>query len=189
MHQQLVTECTDRILGHSVPGYRVYRPDTGYTALYSLSNPTGYRTLQPGPFIYVFILGRQTASIFNIWLQPTGYRVYRLATQPALNSLLHINRLQNLPAYYQPAPKINQPTGLGGPAGYSSSAIYLLYKAHQPVTSYTVFTEQFCFTPASYRDKGGENRLLSGAITVLPLFNTFFRGPEPTSRPTWGSPS
>ena len=31
------------------------------------------------------------------------------ATQPALNSLLHISRLQSLPAYYQPAPKITNP--------------------------------------------------------------------------------
>ena len=31
--------------------------------------------------------------------------------QPTLKSLLHINRLQSLPAFYQPAPRINQPTG------------------------------------------------------------------------------
>ena len=32
-----------------------------------------------------------------------------VATQPALNSLLHISRLQSLPAYYQPAPRITNP--------------------------------------------------------------------------------
>ena len=28
----------------------------------------------------------------------------------------------------------------------------LVLRAYQPVTGYTIFTEQFCFTPAGYRD-------------------------------------
>ena len=46
--QQLVTEFTDRVPATqpctvaSAAGYRVYRSGTGYTALYSLPDPTGY---------------------------------------------------------------------------------------------------------------------------------------------------
>ena len=43
--QQLVTECTDRVLATqpctvaSTTGYRVYGPGTGYTALVQLTRP------------------------------------------------------------------------------------------------------------------------------------------------------
>ena len=43
------------------------------------------------------------------WLQTTECTNRVPATQPALNSLLHISRLQILPAYYQPAPRITNP--------------------------------------------------------------------------------
>ena len=69
--QQLVTECTDRLPAKqpctvtSVTGYSMYRPATGFTALYSSLNwlqCTGYTALYTG---------------FNNWLQSvpagTGY--------------------------------------------------------------------------------------------------------------------
>ena len=90
--QQLVTECTDWLPAKqpctvtSMTGYSMYRPATGFTALYSSLNwlqCTGYTALYTG---------------FNNWLQSvpagtgytalytsaTSYRVYRLvlATQP-----------------------------------------------------------------------------------------------------------
>ena len=118
----------------------MYRPATGYTALYSCFNnwlhsvPTGYRLhslvqlLQQLITVYRPATGYTALySCFNNWLHsvPTGYRLHSLvqlfqqlvtectnrvpATQPALNSLLCISRLQSLPAYYQPAPRITNP--------------------------------------------------------------------------------
>ena len=72
----------------------VYRPDTGYTALYSCFNnwlqsvptrywlhslgtayptPTGYRVIRPSPFNSVLILGQVDSKYLQIWLQLTGY--------------------------------------------------------------------------------------------------------------------
>ena len=135
--QQLVTECTDRLLAKqprtvtSTTGYSVL---TGYTALYSsfnnwlqctgrlpatqpctLTSTTGYSVPTGYTALY---------SSFNNWLQctgrvpatqpctvlSTGYRVTdRLpVAQPALNSSLLISRLQAfLP--YQPALGITNP--------------------------------------------------------------------------------
>ena len=62
--QQLVTEYTDRAPATqpctvaSATGYRVYRPGTGYTAFYSLPDPTVYRVIRPSPFNSVLILGQ-----------------------------------------------------------------------------------------------------------------------------------
>ena len=97
--QQLVTECTDRV--------PVTQPCT-FASTTDYSVPTGYTALYSYPTIGYSV--------------PTGYRLHSLvqlfqqlvtectegvpATQPSLNSLLHISRLQSLPAYYQPAPRI-----------------------------------------------------------------------------------
>ena len=55
--QQLVTECTT---------------GTGYTALYSLPDPTSYRVIRPSPFNSVLILGQVS----------TRYGFNRLVTEP-----------------------------------------------------------------------------------------------------------
>ena len=107
--QQLVTECTDRVPATqsctvaSTTAYRVYRPVTGYTVLYSCFNnclqsvptryrlyslctayptpPTGYRVIQPSPFNSVLILGQVDSKYLQIWLQLTGYRVFKSPDQ------------------------------------------------------------------------------------------------------------
>ena len=79
---QLVTKCTDRVpvtQPCTVASITDYSVPTGHTALYSYPSN---------------------------WLQCTD-RVP--ATQPSLNGFLHISRLQNLPAYYQPGPRITTP--------------------------------------------------------------------------------
>ena len=91
--QQVVTECTDRVLVTqpcTVASTTDYSVPTGYTALYSYPNN---------------------------WLEFTD-RVP--ATQPALNSLLHISWLQSLLAYYQLAPRIT-----------NSKVFYQLPTSHQ----------------------------------------------------------
>ena len=92
--QQLVTECTDRLPAK--------QPST-ITSTTGYSIPTGYTALY---------------SSFNNWLKCADQV---LAAQPALNSWLHISRLQRLLACYQPAPRNHQPKGLL-PADHSSPA-------------------------------------------------------------------
>ena len=112
--QQLISEYTDWVPAKqpctvaSTTGYRVYRPVTGYTALYSLPHPTSYRVFRPSPFNCVDSgAGRQQTSTTYGFNRP----VTESTDQPALKRLLHISRLQSLTAFYQPAPRINQPTG------------------------------------------------------------------------------
>ena len=151
--QQLVTECTDWVPATQPCTVAL---TTGYSV------PTGYQ------------LHRLVQLLQQLVTESTGYRVYRPATQPTLNSLLHISRLQSLPAYYQPAPRItnpkvfyqlatphqqpvhrpktdDRPNNVNNSFSYTETAS-TGHRAHQPVTGYTVFTEQFCFTLASYRD-------------------------------------
>ena len=107
----------------------MYQPGTGYTTDWLQSLPTGYWLhslvhlaslcrLQSLPTLCIQLCvdsgaGRQQISTTYGFNRPVTESTDRVpATQPALNSLLHISRLQNLPAYYQPAPRINQPTGL-----------------------------------------------------------------------------
>ena len=84
--QQLVTECTDRLPAKqpctvtSITGYSMYRPATGFTALYSSLNwlqCTGYTALYTG---------------FNNWLQSvpagTGYTALYTCFNLPVTSLL-----------------------------------------------------------------------------------------------------
>ena len=83
----------------STTGYRVYRPasqpctvasTTGYSVptrcrLHSLGTayptPTGYRVIRPSPFNSVLILGQVDSKYLQIWLQLTGYRVFKSPDQ------------------------------------------------------------------------------------------------------------
>ena len=137
--QQLVTECTDRLPAKqpctvtSITGYSMYRPATGFTALYSSLNwlqCTGYTALYTG---------------FNNWLQSvpdgtgytactltstTGYSMYRLATGfTALYSSLNWLQCSGYTALY---------TGFNNwlqsvPAGTGYTALYTCFNL--PVTS------------------------------------------------------
>ena len=137
--QQLVTECTDRLPAKqpctvtSITGYSMYRPATGFTALYSSLNwlqCTGYTALYTG---------------FNNWLQSvpagTGY------TACTLQQLVTVCT-DRLPAsqpytvastgYSVPA---TQPCTLASATGYR---VYRLVLATQPctlasATSYRVY--------------------------------------------------
>ena len=131
--QQLVTECTDRVPATqpctvvSTTVYRVHRQGTGYTAFVQLTrSQAGYRVIRPSPFNSVLILGQVDSKYLQIWLQLTGYRVfkspdqftgyttlfspkpvYRVITSTtgyrayqqgtSYTALLHQNRLQSLP--------------------------------------------------------------------------------------------
>ena len=82
LFQQLVTERTNQVLAtqpctvDSMTGYRVYRPGTGYPALYILPGPTGYRVIRPSPFNSVdSVAGRQLLS--------TRYGFKRPVTEPS----------------------------------------------------------------------------------------------------------
>ena len=96
----------------------MYRPGTGCTALYSCFNnwlqsvptryqlhslctayptQTGYRVIRPSLFNSVLILGQVDSWYLQDIASTNWLQSLRLATQPALNSLLHINRLQSLP--------------------------------------------------------------------------------------------
>ena len=92
--QQLVTECTDRLPAKqpctvtSIAGYSIYRPATGFTALYSNLNwlqCTGYTALYTGFNNWLQSVPAGTGykalyTHFNNWLQyvPTGYRLHSL---------------------------------------------------------------------------------------------------------------
>ena len=85
---QLVTECTDRV---PVTQPCIVASITDYSV------PTGYTGYRLHSLVQLF---QQLVTECSDWIP---------ATQPSLNGLLHISRLQNLPAYYQPAPRITTP--------------------------------------------------------------------------------
>ena len=190
--QQVVTECTDRVPATqpctvaSTTGYRVYRPGTGYTAFVQLTRPpTGYRVIRPSPFNSVDSgAGRQLVS--------TRYGFNRLVTESTdrPHSLLHINQLQNLPITNQHQESPTQRSSTSWPLLISS--LFTGLRLLQLVTELTNRLPAIQFSLSSFASHQlvtESTNLLSCAITVLPLFNTGYRGPEPTSRPTWGSPS
>ena len=116
--QQLVTECTDQVPTTqpctlaSTTGYRVYRPGTSYTALYSCFYNWLQCTVQvpvtqllyslPHPsWLQSSDLVHSTRVDSGAGRQPvsTRYGFNRLVTESTdrPHSLLHINRLQSLP--------------------------------------------------------------------------------------------
>ena len=109
----------------------MYRPGAGYTALYSyFSNwlqsvliryrlhslgtvyltPTGYRVIRPSPFNSVLILGQVDSKYLQIWLQLTGYRVFKSPDQftgyTALFSPKPIAEWSPQPLITEPADKV-----------------------------------------------------------------------------------
>ena len=169
----------------------MYQPGTSYTALYSCSN-NWFHSVPTGYWLHSLV------QLFQQLVTECTNRV--LATQPALNSLLHISRLQSLPAYYQPAPRITNPrsstswplcisslfTGLRLMTGLIM-CFFPTQKLLQPVIEFTNRLPAIQFSLSSFASHQlvTETTDLSCAITVLPLFNTGYRGSEPTSRPTW----
>ena len=100
----------------SATGYRVYRPGTSYTALYSCfhnclqSAPTryrlhslcaayptqtGYRVIRPSPFNSVLILGQVDSKYLQIWLQLVTESSNHQTSLPAIQPYFHHNRLQS----------------------------------------------------------------------------------------------
>ena len=149
----------------------MYRPDTGYTALYrclySNDQYTAFLQLtRPQPFNSVDSrAGRQLVS--------TRYGFNQLVTESTdrPHSLLQIN--WPITNQHQESPTQRSSTSCALLISSLFTGLRLMtglimyspwqevfsytetastgYRAHQPVTGYTVFTEQFCFTPAGYR--------------------------------------
>ena len=93
--QQLVTECTDHVPVTepcTVAATTDYSVPTSYTALYSYPT-TGYSVPATQPCAVVSITGNR------VYQPSTGYTA-------CTEQLPSFSRLQSLPAYYQPAPRI-----------------------------------------------------------------------------------
>ena len=133
---------------------------------------TGYIVYRPGTALY---------SCFNNWLQsvPTRYRLHSLCTA-YLTPHLFISRLFT---------GLRLMTGLIMCSPWQE--VFPTQKLLQPVTEFTNRLPTIQFSLSSFASHQLVTRTtdLSCAITVLPLFNTGYRGPGPTSSPSWGSPS
>ena len=98
----------------SATGYRVYRPGTSYTALYSLPDPTGYRVFRQAD-------SKHLQHGFNRLVTESADRLP--ATRPALKSCFTLASYRAfLPITNQHQESRNPQVFL--PAGHSSSAAY-----------------------------------------------------------------
>ena len=88
----------------------MYQPGTGYTALYSLSDPNWLvvTVIRPSPFNSVLILGQVDSTYLQIWLQLTGYRVFKSPDQFTSYTALFSPKPV---AEWSPQPLVTEPAG------------------------------------------------------------------------------
>ena len=202
----------------------VYRPGTGYTALYSCFNkwlqctdrvPATQPCTVASTTCYSVLTGYRLHSLVQLLQQlvtvcrpGTGYTLptgHTACIELACFTLDGYRAFLSITNQHQESP--TQRSSTSWPllisslfAGLRLMTGLIMCSPWQEVFSYTetasMFTELTNQLPAiqlslssfaSHQLVKDTTNLLSGTITVFPLFNTGFRGPERTSRPSWGS--